>query len=277
MTVFLTASTLTLASALTYAYRQRHSILAWFGPPSVTMREVYADRPDGPTFDHSGFDGLLHRYVDKDGWVDYAGLARSPVELDKYIDEFGEARFSEMGRDEKLALLINAYNAMTLRLVLDHYPLDSIRDIPSAKRWDDERWRIGGRVTSLNEIEHEEIRAKFREPRIHLALVCAAVGCPPLRQEAYVAERLDEQLAAQTRYVLSHDRWHQFDRSSPVLRLTQLFNWYGGDFEQTAGSVLSFVSQYVPAVGERLAGGAKLTIRWLDYDWSLNDQRRLAD
>jgi hypothetical protein len=96
-----------------------------------------------------------------------------------------------MGRNEKLALLINAYNAFTLKLIVERLPVQSILDIPAAERWDAVRWKVGGQVWSLKQIEHEQIRPKFTEPRVHFALVCAAVGCPPLRNEAYDASRLD--------------------------------------------------------------------------------------
>lgn len=101
-------------------------------------------------------------------------------------------------------MLINAY---TIQLILDHYPLASIQDIPGDQRWDAVRWRVGPHTWSLNQIDHEQIRPKCAEPRIHFALVCAAVGCPPLRNEAYTAARLEEQLAGQSAYVHSHPRW----------------------------------------------------------------------
>ena len=114
--------------------------------------------------------------------------------------------FADLGRSEKLALLINAYNACTLRLILDHWndgQLASIKDIPRDNRWEDQRWQIGKRRLSLNQIEHEEIRGRFAEPRIHFALVCAAKGCPPLRAEddvvrAFYTRLLEPDAPAQT-------------------------------------------------------------------------------
>ncbi len=215
----------------------------------------------------------MNEYVDDAGYVDYAGLAERQSDLNGYLASLGSAPFDAMGRDEKLALLINAYNAFTLRLILDYYPLDSIRDIASGDRWDAERFKIAGTTYSLNQIEHEQIRPKFREPRIHFALVCAAVGCPKLRNEAFTGERLEEQLEDQTRYVHSHDRWFRFDAASNAVDLTQLYDWYGGDFKQEAGSVLQFASRYSPELKAALDAGAKPKVRWLDYDWSLNARR----
>ncbi len=177
-----------------------------------------------------------------------------------------------VGHKEKLALLVNAYNAFTMRLILDHYPVKSIKDIPAKKRWDDKRWQVGSQTWSLNQNEHEQIRPNFKEPRIHFALVCAAVGCPPLRSEAYAANRLAEQLEEQAEYVHSHDRWFQFASGKDVVQLTSLYNWYGADFEQVAGSILNFAARYSPPLKAALDSGHKISVRWLNYDWSLNSQ-----
>ena len=254
-------------------YWKQDTLPGLFGPPAVAMDESYAALPDGPVFDHSILDQLLTKHVSPDGWVDYEALARDADSLDVYIDALAKAQIEQMGRDQRLALLINAYNAFTLRLILDHYPLSSIKEIPSDKRWDDQRWRIGPLTLSLNQIEHEQIRPHFKEPRIHFALVCAAVGCPPLRNEAYTAQQLESQLDSQSRYVHSHDRWLRFEPNAPrQVYLTKLYDWYGGDFEQAAGSVLGFVAQYAPALQQALDRGQKPRISWLEYDWSLNSR-----
>jgi len=181
-----------------------------------------------------------------------------------------EAPFEKLGRNEKLALLINAYNAFTVRLILDHRPLESIQDIPEEERWRARRWRIGGKPVSLDQLEHEEIRPHFEEPRIHFALVCAAVGCPPLRTEAYAAERLDEQLEDQARTVHSNDAWFRFDAEAGVAHLTKLYDWYAGDFEQVAGAVLDYAARYSPKLRQALDAGAEPEVEWIPYDWSLN-------
>ncbi len=241
-----------------------------FGPPPVEAKESYTANPDSPGFDHSMLDEVLRAHVDDRGLVDYAALHRDPAKLDQYIAALQDAPFEALGRDEKLVLLINAYNAFTLRLILDHYPVASIRDIPGAERWDAVRWQVGKQTWSLNQIEHEQVRPHFVEPRIHFALVCAAIGCPPLRPEAYTVERLEEQLAAQTEYVHMHPRWFRYEPGSDTVHLTQLYKWYGGDFEQTAGSVLSYVANYAPSLTATLERGEPPAIDWLDYDWSLN-------
>lgn len=243
------------------------------GPAPVSSAEAYASAPAGASFDHSRFDAMLRIHVDAEGLVDYARLRVAPAELDAYVASLAAAPFDALGRDEKLALLINAYNAFTLRLVLDHWPLASIRDIPDAERWDARRFKLAGETLSLNQIEHERVRPRFREPRVHFALVCAARGCPPLRAEAYTGARLEAQLADQARRVHSDDRWLRFDRATGVLRLTELYKWYESDFRQAAGSVPEHVARYAAAVRAALDAGERVDVRWIPYDWSLNEKR----
>jgi uncharacterized membrane protein YdjX (TVP38/TMEM64 family) len=267
------ALALILAGAAGWAHAHRDSIRGLFGPAPVAMAEVYGQDEAGPRFDHQLFQALLKKHVDADGWVEYPGLAREPGRLDAYIAAVGKAPFDELDRNEKLALLINAYNAFTLRLILDHYPVGSIKDIPASKRWDDARWNVGGHVWSLNQIEHKQIRPKFDEPRIHFALVCAAVGCPPLRNEAYTAERMEEQLEDQARSVHRNERWFRFDRDRNVVELTKLYDWYGGDFKQASGSVTAYAAAYSPELKRAIDSGTPPKVRWLDYDWRLNEKR----
>ncbi len=259
-----------LANAI-FAYQGRDVLQDLLGPAPVVLRE--ARKSGGPSFDHSTFDALLHKHVDGDGWVDYAGLRNNAASLNAYIASLAGAPFLDLGRDEKLALLINAYNAFTLRLILDYYPVKSIKEIPGAKRWDDRRWRLGPLTLSLNQIEHEQVRPKFADPRVHFALVCAAIGCPKLRNEAYSAVRIEEQLADQTRYVHGHDRWFRYQRNANVVYLTKLYDWYGSDFKQMAGSVLDFAARYSAPLKAALDKDKKPRIKWLDYDWKLNDRK----
>lgn len=276
------ASVLALAALSIAGYTQFHPELierlfgSLLGPPQVTLHEAYQEKPDGPTFDHSAFDALLKGHVDDKGGVDYQGLKKDAGKLDAYIKALARAPFDDMGRNQKLALLINAYNAFTLRLILDYYPIDSIQSIPAEKRWDAVRWRVGKYTWSLNQIEQEQIRPKFKEPRVHFALVCAAIGCPKLRNEAYEADRIDEQLENQAQYVHTHSRWFQFDSDNGVVRLTRLYLWYGGDFRQVAGSVLNFAARYSPDLKKALDAGRKPKIEWLPYDWSLNSKENVG-
>ncbi|MCH7700897.1 MAG: VTT domain-containing protein [Planctomycetes bacterium] len=272
-TTLLAILAVALLTAAAYTHQQRDTLKNVFGPPPVMLQEAYQRQSDGPTFDHSAFDALLRKHVDKDGWVDYEGLGSEAASLDTYIASVGNAPFDDLDRDEKLALLINAYNAFTLRLILDHYPIKSIKDIPAARRWDAKRWRVGSMTLSLNQIEHQQIRPKFAEPRIHFALVCAAIGCPKLRNEAFQAERIEEQLEDQTRYVHSHDRWFRYQLGARKVHLTKLYDWYGSDFRQVADSELAFAARYSAPLKAALGEGKQPKTKWLDYDWTLNDAK----
>ena len=136
------------------------------------------------------------------------------------------------------------------------------------------RWQVGSHRWSLSQIENEQIRPKFKEPRIHFALVCAAVGCPKLRSEAYQADRLDQQLEDQTRYGHSAEkaRWFRFEADTSIVHLTRLYLWYGSDFRQVAGLVPSFAARYSPELKMALDTGSKPKIEWLPYDWPLNSK-----
>ena len=249
------------------------------GPPTAVLSEKYEENIDSPIFDHGRFNVLLAKHVDLHGWIDYEGLNKDAEQLDAYITDLGQALFDKLGRNEKLAFLINAYNAFTLRLILDHWnggKLTSIKSIGKSKRWDHKRWRVGNSVWSLNDIEHKQIRPKFSEPRIHFALVCAAVGCPKLRNEAYRADQVERQMEDQAKYVHEHDRWFRFDSTRRQVYLTRLYDWYGKDFEQVSGTVLGFAARYRPDLREALASDQTPKIKWLKYDWNLNDKANRA-
>ena len=269
--VVLVVASLTLLACAVCSELGERVLVGLFGPPSVHATEVHPVSGDG-VFDHSQFERLLERFVDGEGLVDYAGLERERGALGRYIAAIGAAPFDALGRDAKLALLINAYNAFTLMLVLDHRPINSIRDIPADARWEAKRWRVGGAVLSLDELEHRWIRPNFVEPRIHFALVCAARGCPPLRRDAYDGALLQQQLEEQARMVHSDSRWFRFEGGPGTAWMTALYSWYGGDFDQVSGSTLSYAARYSAELAAALADGREVSVRYLDYDWSLNEQ-----
>lgn len=246
------------------------------------FKRVLLERLAGPpnqlearsaTFDHGLLDQVLRNYVDSGGLVDYEGLRKEPGPLDRYLESVAGVDLSALSRDEELALLINVYNAATLRLILDHYPVGSIRDIPADRRWKDARWIVGGHRWSLDAIEHEQIRPRFEDPRIHFALVCAAVDCPPLRSEAFTADKLEDQLEDQTLRVHNDPRWLRFDRQRGIVELTPLYKWYGEDFLLHGPSVLEHASRYHAPLRRVLEGGELPRIEWREYNWSLNVRR----
>ena len=270
-------ATLPLAAACLVAsmaaFALRDSIRAVFMPPKVELVERFVDHVGSATFDHAALDAVLGAWVDEGGLVDYEALAAQPSALDSYIAAVASAPWSALGRDEKLALLINAYNAFTLKLIAERYPLDSIHSIPENERWKASRWRVAGGVYSLDEIETSLIRGSFREDRVHFALVCAAIGCPKLRREAYTGAGLDDQLDLQASEIHRSERWFRFDEENGLVWLTQVYSWYSEDFEQMHGSVLDAASRYSSQLQQALAENRPLRVRWLPYDWALNDRR----
>ena len=183
--------------------------------------------------------------------MDYTALRTAPTELDAYLNELAAVKpdeFAAWNRENRLALLLNLYNARTLRLIIDHYPLKSIRDIgalPGAA-WRQLIVRFGGQIMTLEHLENKIIRAGYGEPRIHFALVCAAKGCPPLRSEPYEGQRLDSQLDEQAQQFLATAEKNRFDAAKDTLWLSPIFKWYGEDFEKKSGGVLRFLKPYWP-------------------------------
>lgn len=228
---------------------------------------------------HRGFARVLSATV-TNSLVDYAQLKAAPAELEAYLSMIAALppeEFAGWNRDDRLALLLNLYNAQTLRLIVDHYPLKSIRDIgvlPGAA-WRMLVVRFGGQVMSLDHLEHQIIRAEYGEPRVHFALVCAAKGCPPLRPEPYVGARIEAQLDEQARQFLALPDKNRFDAAKDTLWLSPIFKWFTDDFTGPAGSLEKYVQPYLPAGSRDALGRAgKVKVRFTDYDWSLNDRVR---
>ncbi len=232
----------------------------------------------GHAFDHGHrrWDAILARTVQA-GVVDYTELLRSGHgELHAYLAEL-QAVTSMKGwtRAQRLAFWINAYNAYTVELVLEHWPVKSIRSIggifsnPWKIRFIDLR-RLEGSKLTLDEIEHQRIRARFKEPRAHFALVCASKSCPPLRSHAYVATRLEAQLDDQARIFL-HDRSkNRLDRREGKIRLSKIFRWYGEDFGKREEALRRFLSSYFQGPDRAFILDTAHAVEFLDYDWSLN-------
>lgn len=215
---------------------------------------------------HTAFTDLLKTHV-QNGQVDYAALHADPGALDAYLDNLAavkERQFRIWDEPTRIAFLVNLYNAATLRLILDHYPLKGIRDIGNLLKgpWKQPVVRLSGKKVTLDHVEHGILRKEYNEPRLHMALVCAAKGCPPLRSEAFTPGKLNDQLDDQSRVYLASPVGMQFDRAKKTARISAIFKWYGGDFP----SVRDFVQEHS---GQNMKG---IKIRTLDYDWSLNEK-----
>ncbi|MFN0068771.1 MAG: DUF547 domain-containing protein [Limisphaerales bacterium] len=208
--------------------------------------------------------------------VDYAGLKARPAELDAYLAEVAAvpaAEFASWPRADRLALLLNLYNAATFRLIADHYPVGSIRSIgtlPGAA-WRLPVVRLGGQLMTLDHLEHQVIRAEYAEPRIHFALVCAAVSCPPLRPEPFAGARLDAQLDDQTRLFLADADKNRLDAATGTLHLSPIFKWFKEDFTVGDRTLEAWVKPFLPADTARALGAARrVKVKFTDYDWALN-------
>ena len=236
--------------------------------------------PPCASFDqeHRAWTRLLEQYV-QDGRVDYGALHRDArPALSAYREALSAVSgtcYAGWTREQRLAFWINTYNANALELVLEHYPVRSIRAIgwvPGSAfrtRFIPMKDLAGGEL-SLDDVEHEHLRKEFGEPRIHFAIVCASVSCPSLRSEAYRATDLDRQLDDQARRFLADPTKNRFDLPSQTFRLSSIFKWFREDFEKAAGSLPAFVARYVdPATAAALAEPG-VRIEFLDYDWSLN-------
>ncbi|THH41345.1 DUF547 domain-containing protein [Neolewinella litorea] len=208
---------------------------------------------------HAQWNQLLQRYVSPAGRVDYAGLRQNRQSLDAYLDLLArDAPDAAWTREERLAYWINAYNAFTIQLILDNWPVKSIRDIDEP--WDRKFITLEGKAYSLNQIEHEIIRPTFREPRIHFALVCAAISCPPLANQAYTPQNLDRMLEQQTRSFVNNEKFNVTQEA--VVRVSPLFDWYAQDFGNPKAFLNRYLTTEIPAEKE---------LHFLEYDWDLND------
>ncbi|MFQ5482470.1 MAG: DUF547 domain-containing protein [Nitrospinaceae bacterium] len=230
----------------------------------------------GWSYDFTAWDALLKKYVRPTtlagvrlNGVDYPSLAKDP----RYglvvsgLENFSAA--SLQTREEKLAFWINVYNVLAVKMVLDNYPLDSIKDAGGVftSVWKKKAGVVGGRSVTLNEIEHEILR-QMGDPRIHAAIVCASVSCPDLRREAYTPQTLDRQLDDQLRRFLQNPG-KGLRVEGATLYLSSIFKWFAEDFE-AQGGVRKFLARYAPGLAKQRLAAGDLELAYLDYNWDLN-------
>jgi len=246
--------------------------------PAVPLEEeVEFDR------EHRHWTELLAAHVRGDA-VDYVGLKERRAALQVYLDELASVTPEELAswsRDDRFAYWINAYNAFCVQLVVDNYPLESIRDLGGkllGRVWDKEYIPLTAHHPdgdddrlSLNDLEHEILRVQFPDARLHAAINCASYSCPPLRPEAFVGSRLDVQLDEQMRGFVADRARNQLDAAAGKAVVSELFSWFSEDFERDAGSVRSYLARFAPGDGGWIE---KADLEYLDYDWSLNDIQR---
>ena len=232
---------------------------------SIDFHEIGSTPPT-----HQLWDALLKNFVDK-GQVNYQKLYKNSEQLNIYLSRLKEnSPSSEWTKEESLAYWINAYNAFTLKIILDNYPVESIKDIGSKiqiplinSAWDIPFIEIGDKELTLNDIEHRILRKDFNEPSIHFAIVCASVSCPALRSEAYTAGKIHKQLNEQTLAFINDRTKNQITPNNA--KISKIFSWFEGDFTKE-GTLIDYLNLYSEV---KIKNDAEIS--YLDYNWSLNN------
>ncbi|WP_223032778.1 DUF547 domain-containing protein [Hanstruepera marina] len=213
---------------------------------------------------HNLWDELLQEHVSHDGKVNYSSFKNDREAILNYINVLtllsSKDEFKALSKNDKLAYWINAYNALTVDLIIRNYPVKSIKDIKDP--WNQKFYTFNGEQLSLNQIEHDILR-KMDEPRIHFAIVCASQSCPKLSNEAYIADKLEQQLTDATKDFLNDKAKNKITNND--LELSKIFKWFAKDFKQN-GSLIDFLNQYAEV---NISEDAK--IKYRDYNWDLND------
>ncbi|UCD56666.1 MAG: DUF547 domain-containing protein [Candidatus Hydrogenedentota bacterium] len=282
----------------TNRYGARARVISAIIGVCVMLLAANATGDVGQDFGFDDYARVLGAHVDEHGMLEYKRLKAHRQGLDTFAGAIAALEPEAYGRwtdDQKIAFWINAYNALTLKAIIDNYPIkasffksrlypkNSIRQIPGV--WDELEFPVIRRQVTLNQIEHVNLRRNFDEPRIHVALVCAAMGCPPLRNEPFTGERLDAQLDDQTRRFLKNAAKFRIDRDAGRVYLSSIFKWFGKDFIESYGTedksgghsdaqraVLNFVGKYLDGKDAEYLFTGEYDIIYLDYDWSLNEQ-----
>jgi Protein of unknown function, DUF547 len=244
---------------------------------------------------HKAWDELLNRHVryvenGNASVVDYDGFAKNRAALKAVLDDYQKVtrpEFDSWSKSRQQAFLFNAYNAFTIEKILTRYPgIKSIRDFGTVfgNPWKDKFFTLFGEPSFLDHIEHGILRKEgaYDDPRVHVAVVCASVGCPMLRSEAFVAERLEAQLEDSLRRFLSDRTRNRFNPQSGKLEVSRIFDWYGKDFEKGHkgfSSVKQGLSRYADLLADKpedraRVRGQQAEVAFLDYDWSLNAQKK---
>jgi hypothetical protein len=234
---------------------------------------------EGGTFDQSLFDQILREYVDDKGLIDYNGIAGNS-RFETYMASLKTVKTGDMSRNEQLAFWINAYNAVTIDKVIKWKPKKSVREtiIPgvwsSTKFFTTREHIVAGSRLSQDDIEHEILRKKLKDPRIHFAIICASSGCPLQARFAFTEENVQARLDEVTRQYLDSERGIRIDEAENTLYMSKIFDWFGSDFVAKSGSVIDFVSPYLKKEVLMFID-RKPKISYLHYDWALNAKESL--
>ena len=235
-----------------------------------TPIQKYKQNSSNP-INHAEWHRLLQKYVNEKGDVNYLGFQKGRVSLQEYLNKLSKnpPNDKNWSKEEAITYWINAYNAFTIELILEHYPVKSIRDIGGNfplinSSWDIKFFKINNIPFDLNIIEHEILRKEYNEPRIHFAIVCASISCPRLLNEAYTAQKLEEQLERQSHYFINNPVKNQITENTA--KLSSILDWYKSDFPQDK-SMIDYVNQY-----SDIQINQNAIVSYLEYDWHLNEK-----
>lgn len=209
--------------------------------------------------DYKVYNSLLKNHVDAKGNVNYKQLLKEKKSIDQVLSEWSKIKTSQLHPKARLALYLNLYNLSTLKVILEHYPVKSIKDIKGGKIWDSAFIPLNGALISLNELENEFIRKAYKEPRIHFLLNCGAKSCPPLYQEAFTEKNVDALMETRTQLFINDGRSNVIKQNQ--VKLCKIFEWYKSDF----GDLIVFINKYSKA---KVKNNAQ--ILFLEYNWDLN-------
>jgi len=230
---------------------------------------VYAQNQN-PAMDHQLYKKVLNTYVNEQGKVNYEGLKKERSDLDALVKQIEKADISSFSAIEQKAFWINAYNAITLRTVVNKYPVRSIRLIDFGLVWEIPK-NVAQRKFSLGHIEHKIVRP-LGDPRIHFALNCASIGCPKLPREPFDPNRLDEQLDRETIRFINDPEKVRLDRSTQTLYHSEIFEWFREDFLLVSPDILSYIKKYINEDDRAYLENNKVMLKHIKYDWDINKQ-----
>lgn len=237
------------------------------------------------SFDHTHqkWDKILKTYVSEkifSSTVNYKSLKKNDLVFNQYLAELSKvkrASFNNFSQKQQLSFLINSYNAFTLKLIIGHYPIKSIKETGSffTNAWEKDFFMFFGKKTNLDYIEQTLIRKLFNEPRIHFALVCASIGCPALKAEAFTANKLEQQFKQQAKRFITDSSRNRYLAKENKLEISKIFDWYGDDFKLKYGSYQAYIANIITdnKLEQTRITKQESKIKFLPYNWSLNETK----
>lgn len=261
--------------------KYRNSLRGGFATKCFVLVGLLSSTAYALDHSHSAWAWVLNKYQNADGRIHYkrlkadieSGKARQMTE---YLAELGRVTMPEYqgwNESQRLAFLVNAYNAFTVKLIVDHYPVKSIRKIGGlfSNPWKMKFFSLlGGKIDTLDAIEHEYLRKQFQAPEVHAAINCASYSCPKLQREPFISEKVAAQLESAFKEFLADSSRNRYEPVSGKLLLSEIFKWFGSDFDAKYGGYLKAIERLGPPQAKKaIQAGAK--VEWISYDWSLND------